>query len=77
MGRHAVSGLWRQEKVDVQSDNGQLITFQSTADGLNMSSPMGDGYTAKFGGPALPVKNDPDGGTIAIKKIDSSTFEET
>jgi hypothetical protein len=76
-GAHAISGSWRQEKVDVQSDNGQLITFQSTADGLIMSSPMGDGYTAKFGGPAVPVKNDPNGGTVAIRRIDASTFEES
>jgi hypothetical protein len=76
-GAHAVSGFWRLEKVDVQSDNGKLITFQSTVDGLIMSSPMGDGYTAKFGGPAVPVKNDPNGGTIAIKRIDANTFEET
>jgi len=76
-GGHAVSGSWRLEKVDVQSDNGKLITFQSTADGLMMSSPMGDGYTAKFGGPAVAVKNDPEGGTVAIKRIDANTFEET
>lgn len=25
----------------------------------------------------MPVKNDPDGGTIAIKKIDANTFGET
>ena len=72
-----VSGLWRLEKVDVQSDNGKLITFQSTVDGLMMSSPTGDGYTAKFDGPEVPVKNNPDGGTIAIKRIDANTFEET
>jgi hypothetical protein len=59
------------------SDNGKLITFQSTVDGLVMSSPMDDSYTAKFGGPAVPVKNDPNGGTIAIKRIDANTFEET
>ena len=77
VGAHAVSGLWRQEKVDVQSDNGMLITFQATVDGLIMSSPMGDGYTAKFGGPAVPVNNDPEGGTVSIKRIDANTFEET
>jgi hypothetical protein len=76
-GEHAVSGFWRLEKVDVQSDNGRLITFESTMDGLIMSSPMGDSYRAKFGGPAVPVNNDPEGGTIAIKRIDANTFEET
>ncbi|MDB4958644.1 MAG: hypothetical protein JWO36_6213 [Myxococcales bacterium] len=76
-GAHAVAGLWRLEKVDVQSDTGMLITFQSTVDGLIMSSPMGDGYTAKFDGRAVPVKNDPNGGTIAINRIDANTFEET
>ena len=76
-GAHAVSGVWRVATIDVETENGKLFTFRSTADGLSMSSPTGDGYTARFGGPAVPVKNDPDGGTMAIRKIDANTFEET
>ena len=74
---HAVSGVWRVAKLDVQGDNGKLFTLQTTADGVTMSSPMGEGYSAKFDGVAVPARNDPDGGTIAIRKIDANTFEET
>jgi len=74
---HAVSGVWRVVKLDVQSDNGKLFTLQSTGDGMTMSSPTGEGYSAKFDGAPVPWRNDPDGGTIAIRKIDANTYEET
>jgi hypothetical protein len=71
------SGGWRDEKVGKISDNGLMITFKMTADGLSMSDPTGESYTAKFDGKDYAVKGDPGADMVSLKRIDANTFEET
>lgn len=42
-----------------------------------MADPIGDSYTAKFDGKEYPVKGDPGITSVALKKIDANTIEET
>jgi hypothetical protein len=58
-GSHAVSGSWRTDKVNSVSDNGLLVTYEGTQDGLKMSDPNGESYDAKFDGKDYPVEGDP------------------
>jgi hypothetical protein len=76
-GSHAVSGSWRTEKVNSVSDNGLLVTYQSTADGLKMSDPNGESYDAKFDGKDYPVQGDPGQTMVSLKRMGNDTIEET
>jgi hypothetical protein len=76
-GSHALSGSWRGTKVAEFSDSGLTVTFRSTADGLSMSAPTGEGYTAKFDGKDYPIKGDRGGSVVSLKRIDERTIEET
>ena len=42
-----------------------------------MSAPTGEGYEAKFDGKDYPVKGDPGGSVVSLKRIDERTIEET
>jgi hypothetical protein len=76
-GSHALSGSWRATKAAEFSDSGLTVTFRSTADGLSMSAPTGESYDAKFDGKDYPVKGDPGGSMVSLKRIDERTIEET
>jgi hypothetical protein len=76
-GSHALSGSWRTSKVPELSDNAVTVIFRSTADGLSMSAPTGESYEAKFDGKDYPVKGDPGGSVVSLKRIDERTIEET
>ncbi len=54
-----------------------IDVYQGSADGLTSTQSTGETYTAKFGGPDVPRKNDRAGSTVSIKKIDANTLEET
>jgi hypothetical protein len=76
-GANKVSGTWHPEKIEGASDNVSLITYKVTEDGLSMSDPVGDSYTAKFDGKDYPYKGDPGTTSVSLKKIDANTIEET
>lgn len=76
-GAHKASGSWKQEKFEDPSSNITTVTFQATDDGLNMSDPLGDSYSAKFDGKDYPYKGDPGTTSVSLKKIDANTIEET
>jgi len=77
-GANLISGSWRTVKT--QPDEKTLITtFKSNGDGLDMSTPLGNSYSAKFDGKSYPVvaalanvEN-----TVSLKLINDHTFEET
>jgi hypothetical protein len=71
-----VSGQWRPIRTNTSED---IITstYEVTADGLAMSDPTGDSYTAKFDGKEYPFKGDPGITSVSVKKIDENTVEET
>jgi hypothetical protein len=76
-GSSAVSGSWRPEKMQNQSANGQTVTYKSTADGLNMSTPTGQSYEAKFDGKFYPIAGDPGGTTVSLQRVNANTLVET
>jgi hypothetical protein len=76
-GAHKASGSWQTEKVDDASESVLTVTYTATEDGLSMSDMTGDSYTAKFDGKDYPYKGDPGVTTVALKKIDANTVEET
>jgi hypothetical protein len=75
-GSHALSGTWQQSKFSDGSDSLLTVKFTSSADGLKMEW-NGQNYDAKFDGKEYPIKNDPGGTTVSLKRIDAHTLEET
>ena len=76
-GSHAVSGSWRMAKVTDVTSIGLKVTYQGTADGMKMSDLNGQSYDAKFDGKFVPVNGDPAHATVALKRINANTIEET
>ena len=76
-GSHAISGSWRIAKVDSASENALLITYKCSAEGLAMSMQTGESYEAKFDGKDYPVKGDPGGSVVSLKKVSDYSIEET
>ena len=76
-GSHAISGSWRTSKMDSVSDNGLTFTYKVEGNTLSMSTPTGQGYTAKLDGTEAPYKGDPGTTSVSVKKVDKNTIEET
>jgi len=76
-GAHKISGTWQTEKLENASASMMTVTYKSSGDGLSMSDPTGDSYTAKFDGKEYPYKGDPGTTSVSLKKIDDHTIEET
>jgi len=76
-GSHALSGSWRIEKYNTISSNGLTVTYQGTADGLQMKDLNGNSYDAKFDGKDYPIQGDPGHTMVSLKRIGNDTIEET
>jgi hypothetical protein len=76
-GAHPISGSWRQTKTENLSDNAAKVSFKVDADTLNMTSPLGQSYTAKLDGTDAPFKGDPGITSVSVKRIIKNVFEET
>jgi len=76
-GANKISGTWKAAKMEDVSENVITISFKTVEDGLSMSDPIGDSYTAKFDGKDYPYKGDPGTTSVSLKKIDANTIEET
>ncbi len=76
-GSHVLSGSWREEKLADFSQDAITYTFKTTADGMSMKAGTGESYDAKFDGKDYPVKGDPGLTSVALKKINANTIEET
>ena len=76
-GANKVSGTWHPEKIEGVSENVSMFTYKVTGDGMSMSDPVGDSYTANFDGKDYPYKGDPGTTSVSLKKIDANTIEET
>jgi hypothetical protein len=75
-GANMISGSWRGEK---EEDSAAAITWTYNVDGdeLAMTTPTGQSYTAKLGGPDAPFKGDPGTTSVSVKMIGKDTLEET
>lgn len=75
-GANGTSGSWRVNKVQ-ESDNGLTTTYRGSADGLTMSEPTGESYTAQLDGKDYPVKGSYTYNSVALRRISANTIEET
>jgi hypothetical protein len=75
-GSHALSGQWRQTKIENASENAMVVTLQETPNGLKLSDPTGGGWDAKFDGKEYPMVNDPGHTMVSLKRIDPNTVVE-
>lgn len=76
-GAHAVSGAWRADKVEGVSDAGLLVTFKTAGDTVHMTTPTGQSYDARFGGPAVPIQGDTARTMAAVKRLSATSIQET
>lgn len=75
-GSHAVSGSWREDKMQSLSDNAIVWTYKVNGDQVTMTNPTGQSYTAKFNGPDAAMKGDPGVTSVSVKKM-GNTLEES
>jgi hypothetical protein len=73
---NGTSGSWRVNKVNL-SENGVTTTYKSNGDDLTMSTPAGEGYTAKLDGKDYPYKGSFSYDAVSLKRINDRTIEET
>jgi hypothetical protein len=75
-GANKVSGEWHPIKTNTIEDE-ITVTYRVTVDGLEMSDPASDSFTAKFDGKEYPFKRDPGITGVSVKEIDENTIGET
>jgi hypothetical protein len=76
-GASPISGSWQVQKLTISSANGSTVTYHSMKDGLEASTPDGEGYKAKFDGKDYVIKGDPARGTVCLRLVNDHTIEET
>lgn len=74
-GANPASGSWRTVAYSGYSDNAITVTYKITGDMLTMSTPSGQGYTAKLDGTSAPYTGDPGTDTVSVKKSGKSVVE--
>jgi hypothetical protein len=77
-GSHLLAGSWKMKNIDNVSDNGLAYTYKVDGSDVSLSTPAGDSYAAKIGGPAVPYQtgmgaND----TVSVKKLGPNSLRET
>ena len=75
-GSNAISGSWRQAKLDVATAEALILTYKTDGDSLSMTSPTGQSYTAKLDGTDAPYVGDPGTTSVSLKRI-GDAIEET
>jgi hypothetical protein len=75
-GAHAVSGSWKTNSIPGASDEGTVITYHMTADGLQMRY-NGMSYDARFDGKQVLTANDPGKTLVSLRRIAENVIEET
>ena len=77
--REVRSRTRKMEKIFKAGQSGSALTiiYKVVGDSLSMSSPTGQGYTAKLDGTDAPYKGDPGTTSVSVKRVDKNTMEET
>lgn len=75
-GEHPASGSWQTVAYSSFNDAALTISYKTNGDSITMSTPTGQGYTAKLGGPAAPYKGDPGTDMVQVK-MDGKSLVET
>jgi hypothetical protein len=77
-GSHAISGSWVSDpKSMVFSAALATVSYRETANGLQMSDPLGDNYDARFDGKQYTTKGDPEHTRISIERLGARTIRQT
>ena len=76
-GAHAISGQWKPAKLANFNAEALTISLKVDGDTFHLSTPTGQSYDAKLGGPDVPIKGDNAGTTAAVKKLADGSYEET
>ena len=76
-GSQAISGSWRDSKIDSGSDNGIVWTYKINGKELTMTTPTGQSFTAKLDGTEAPMKGDPGITSVSVKMVGTNVLEET
>lgn len=75
-GAHALSGSWKMQQMPGGSDAGITVVYRDTGDSLSMDY-NGLGYDARFDGKPVPMRNDPGGTWVALRRPSPRVIEET
>jgi len=75
-GAHALSGSWKVQKMPGASDAGIIVIYRDGGDTLAMDY-NGMGFDARFDGKPVPMKNDPGGTQVALRRPSPRVIEET
>lgn len=76
-GAHAIAGSWQMAKTESASKGAFEQTFTLKGDTLHLSTPDGESYEAKLGGPAVPIKGDRANTMVTVAKTGDRTFVES
>lgn len=76
-GSHALSGSWTAAGIADVDPAEITLTLKADADVLHMSAPIGVSYDAKLDGTPAPMKGDPAGATVSVKRLSENTYRET
>jgi hypothetical protein len=77
-GSHASSGQWRLVKIrSSDTENVLSANYRCTGNGLQMSSPAGVSFSAKFDGKDYPVHGAAVPYTVSLRRVDDHTVEQT
>ncbi|MGP7795248.1 hypothetical protein [Sphingomonas sp. CLY1604] len=76
-GAHAASGSWRREAIKAISDSSLYLTLKDDGRALTFSQPSGETFTARFGGPAVPIVGDPARTMAQVRRAGPRTIVET
>jgi hypothetical protein len=71
-----MSGSWRINKVN-EDESGRTTTYKSSADGMSLSTPMGESWTAKFDGKDYSIKGSYNVDSVSLRKVNDHTVEGT
>ena len=75
-GANAISGSWRQAKLDIATGDALLFTYKTSGDSISMTTATGQSYNAKLDGKQVPYVGDPGTTTVSLKRI-GDAIEET
>jgi hypothetical protein len=76
-GSHAMSGTWRNAKIQQVDDAGLTMTMKEAGGMLHVSYPTGESFQARIGGPAVPIKGDLAGTMASVRRTGPNTLVET
>ena len=76
-GSHLLSGSWKEQKLSDLSSNSLVTEMSVVGDMVHVSTPAGQSYLAKLGGPAAPYKGDPGITGVTVQMQGPRTLVET